>query len=76
MITVETLKFLGSLIFSFFVDFLQIKLTSPTNMEHFVHYHINDKQFHKILQMNILKIDNLQNFCPKHLDDSTVYNDI
>lgn len=73
MITVETLKFLGSLIF-FFVDFLQIKLTSPTNMEHFVHYHINDKQFHKILQINILKIDNLQNFCPRHLDDSTVYN--
>lgn len=49
----------------FFVDFLQIKLTSPTNMEYFVHYHINDKQFHKILQMNILKIDNLQKFLPQ-----------
>lgn len=65
MITVETLKFLGSLIFSFFVDFLQIKLTSPTNMEHFVYYHINDKQIHKILQINILKNDKFAKILPQ-----------
>lgn len=41
-------------------------------MEHTVYYHINDKQIHKILQMSVLKIDNLQNLCPKHLNDFTV----
>lgn len=68
MITVETLKFLRSLIF--FVDFPQINIPNKYGTHCLLSYKWQTNPQNSANER--LKIDNLQNLCPKHLNDFTV----